>query len=92
MLPASAAYVRAALRSTCPLHGRTPAAADQDFSLPGLARFLEFLSDDARRPAEVRAKANRKRFSQLFECASGFHERAAIKVSPRSRCQHFERS
>ena len=23
-----------------PLHGRTPAAADQDFSLPGLARFL----------------------------------------------------
>jgi pimeloyl-ACP methyl ester carboxylesterase len=23
-----------------PLHGRTPAAAGQDFSLPGLARFL----------------------------------------------------
>ena len=23
-----------------PLHGHTPAAADQDFSLPGLARFL----------------------------------------------------
>lgn len=23
-----------------PLHGQTPAAADQDFSLPGLARFL----------------------------------------------------
>jgi hypothetical protein len=23
-----------------PLHGQTPAAADQDFSLPGLARFV----------------------------------------------------
>jgi pimeloyl-ACP methyl ester carboxylesterase len=28
-----------------PLHGQTPAAADQDFSLPGLARFLDDCCD-----------------------------------------------
>jgi len=28
-----------------PLHGRTPAAADQDFSLPGLARFVADVCD-----------------------------------------------
>lgn len=28
-----------------PLHGETPAAADQDFSLPGLARFVADFCD-----------------------------------------------
>jgi hypothetical protein len=31
---------RRCVASTCPLHGQTPAATGQDFSLPGFARFL----------------------------------------------------
>ncbi len=36
---------RRCLAVDLPLHGRTPAAADQDFSLPGLARFVADFCD-----------------------------------------------
>jgi len=57
-----------------PLHGRTPAAADQDFTLPGLARFVADCCD-ALELAEVDLVANDTggAVSQVF--AAGHPER-----------------